>query len=145
MKEIFTGEWIIKNQGKGMLEVYWLAVELREWFASSRSTFHCLFTTVIPILPSPTRKELEEDLTALLWARFQLSMDGLKEDRKRVLQTWAHLRLQESIRHFSFLNLFIRLLPTLILWFWSLGNVSFVFFFKLFQIYYPTNRKRFQK
>jgi len=32
----------IKNQGKGMLEVPWLAVELREWFASSRSTFHWL-------------------------------------------------------------------------------------------------------
>ena len=31
-----------KNQGKGMLEVPWLAVELREWFASSRSTFHCV-------------------------------------------------------------------------------------------------------
>ena len=32
----------IKNQGKGMSEVPWLAVELREWFASSRSTFHWL-------------------------------------------------------------------------------------------------------
>ena len=40
----------IKNQGKGMLEVYWLAVELREWFASSRSTFHCLYCLYLPSL-----------------------------------------------------------------------------------------------
>ena len=32
-----------RNQGKGMLEVPWLAVEPREWFASKRSTFQCLF------------------------------------------------------------------------------------------------------
>ena len=30
-----------RNQGKGMLEVPWLAVEPREWFASTRSTFQC--------------------------------------------------------------------------------------------------------
>ena len=30
-----------RNQGKGMLEVPWLAVELREWFASHRLTFPC--------------------------------------------------------------------------------------------------------
>jgi len=36
----------IKNQGKGMLEVPWLAVELKEWFASSRSTFHWISLSV---------------------------------------------------------------------------------------------------
>jgi len=33
-----------RNQGKGMLEVPWLAVELREWFASHRLTFPCSST-----------------------------------------------------------------------------------------------------
>ena len=53
----------IKNQGKGMLEVPWLAVELREWFASSRSTFHWSFLSSKQVLICPdqqpkTAKEL---------------------------------------------------------------------------------------
>ena len=32
-----------RKQGKGMLEVPWQAVELREWFAVTRSTFQCFF------------------------------------------------------------------------------------------------------
>ena len=44
---LFTCAWLLhpksRNQGKGMLEVHWLAVELREWFASTRSTFFGLF------------------------------------------------------------------------------------------------------
>ena len=41
---------ISRNQGKGMLEVPWLAVELREWFASHRLTFPCS-SIIILIFP----------------------------------------------------------------------------------------------
>ena len=46
----------IKNQGKGMLEVPWLAVELREWFASSRSTFHWSFLSSKQVLICPDQQ-----------------------------------------------------------------------------------------
>ena len=39
-----------RNQGKGMLEVPWLAVELREWFASHRLTFPCSSIISLPFL-----------------------------------------------------------------------------------------------
>ena len=39
-----------RNQGKGMLEVPWLAVELREWFASHRLTFPCSSIIILPPL-----------------------------------------------------------------------------------------------
>ena len=75
MKVVFVSEWILKGKWKmkimkenscdlmvclefyayylspslieWMLEVPWLAVELREWIASTRSTFHCLLRHIL--------------------------------------------------------------------------------------------------
>ena len=40
-----------RKQGKGMLEVPWLPVELREWFAVTRSTFLWSFFSSIILYP----------------------------------------------------------------------------------------------
>ena len=64
-----------RNQGKGMLEVPWLAVEPREWFASTRSTFQCReswfnlrnFQSLPVVLLAATNQSLKKKNAAKSW------------------------------------------------------------------------------
>jgi len=64
-----------RSKGKGMLEVPWLAVELREWIASTRSTFHrvnyyssLLSKNISNKIPRPTNKGFNKQ-NCTTWSR----------------------------------------------------------------------------